>query len=90
MTSTKRNTPNSLTSFSPLKTNLAEKVQSQQGEAHDPNAEIDLTVEQAPVVGLVGNAQELESQRHFNETQNDFHWVHPSTAFGQTLEQVRK
>ena len=73
-----------------LEADFSEEVKSEQGEAHNPNAEINLAVEQVPVVGLVGYAEEFEAQRDFDEAQHDLHGGEPATTLGQALEQIRE
>ena len=59
------------------KADLAQKVQTQKCEDDNPDCKIDLSVQQTPVVGLVSNAQELESKSHFYESQHYLHGVQP-------------
>ena len=59
------------------KADLSEKVQTQKCEDDNPDCKIDFPVQKTPVVGLVGNAQELESKSHFNESQHYLHGVQP-------------
>ena len=59
------------------KADLAEKVQTQKCEDDNPDCKIDLSVQKTPVVGLVGNAQELESKSHFYESQHNLYRVQP-------------
>ena len=72
-----------------LEPDLAQKVEPEEGECHDPDGEVDFPVEDAPVVGLVGNAEELESECHFNESENYLHGIEPASAL-ELLEQGRE
>ena len=50
-----------------LETNPTHEIKAKQGEADNPDAEIDLAVKQMPVVGLVSHAEELETEGNFDE-----------------------
>ncbi len=52
---------------------LTQQIETQQREYDDPYRQIDLSVEQIPVIGLVGDAEELEAQRDLDEAQNHLH-----------------
>ncbi len=71
------------------KTQLAQQVKTHQGENHDPDGKVDLTVQQAPVVNLVGNAQKLEPQCYLDETKHNFNAVEPPARFGKVLQKRR-
>ena len=63
------------------------QVESQQGEYRYPQGEVDFTVEDAPVVGLVGYAEELETEGELDEAEYHLHRVEPAAALGQFVEQ---
>ena len=65
---------------------FSEQIESQQREGHDPYGQIDLAVEQSPVVGLVGDRKELHAEGDFDEAQHDLHRVEPAAALRQFLE----
>ena len=48
-------------------TNQPQQIQPQQGEADNPNRQIDIPVKQMPVIGLVRNAEELQAEGNFDE-----------------------
>ena len=52
---------------------LSEQIQTKKCEHYNPYCKINLSVEDAPVVSLVGNAEELESESDFNESEYDFY-----------------
>ena len=60
-----------------LELELAQEVESQQAEHHDPDGKIDLPVKKTPVVSLVGHAEELESQGDLDESKHDLDTVEP-------------
>ena len=69
---------------------LAQQIETQQCEHDDPDRQIDLTVEQPPVVGLVGHTQELETEGDLDKTENDLHGTEPTAALGQVFQQGGK
>ncbi len=71
-----------------LEPDLAQKVEPEKGECHNPDGEVYFPVENAPVVGLVGNAEELESEGNLNESQNHLDGVEPSSALWKILQQA--
>ena len=73
-----------------LESDLAQQVQAQQGEAYDPDGQIDFAVQQVPVVGLVGHAQEFQAQGHFYEAQHHLDAVEPAAALGELLQRRRE
>ncbi len=54
-------------------TYLAEQIKSEKGEHHNPYGKVNLPVEDTPVVCLVCNAEEFESERDLHEAENDLH-----------------
>ena len=72
-------------------TYFAEEVEAQEGENHNPNGEIHLTVEQPPVIGLVGGAEELHSKCELYEAQHNLHRAEPvAAALLELLNQGRE
>ena len=49
-----------------LETDLAEKVKTEKSEYNDPDSKIYLSVENSPMVSLVSDTEELESECDFN------------------------
>ena len=72
------------------KLDLAQEVQAEQREDHNPNCEIDLAIEQIPVVNLVGNTEELEAECHLDKAKHNLHRVEPAAALWQLLQQRRE
>ena len=66
--------------FVVLESDLAEKIEAEKSEYHNPYSEIYLSVENTPMVGLVSDAEELESERDLDESEHDLHRVEPSAA----------
>ena len=66
---------------------LAQQIEAQQCEHDDPDRQINLAVEQPPVVGLVGHTQELETEGDLDKTENDLHGTEPTAALGQVFQQ---
>ena len=73
-----------------LEADLAQQVEAQQGEHHDPDGEVYLPVEQPPVIGLVGGAEELEAEGDLDEAQHDLDAVEPAAALRQAAQQRRE
>ena len=53
-----------------FETNLSKKVESKHGEHHNPDCKIDLPVENAPAIGLVGYRKEFESESYLYESED--------------------
>ena len=66
---------------------LAEQVEAEHREYHYPKGYVDFAVENAPMVGLVGYGEELETESQLNETEHYLDRVEPSAGLGQVLEQ---
>ena len=71
------------------KADLPEQVEAQQGEDHDPDGEVHFPVQQAPVVGLVRDGEELEAESDFHEAHHDLHGVQPGAAL-HFLQELRE
>ena len=69
---------------------LTQQIETQQCEHDDPDRQIDLTVEQPPVVGLVGHTQELETEGDLDKTENDLHGTEPTAALGRSFSKEGK
>jgi hypothetical protein len=65
---------------------LAQQVESKESEHHYPDRQVDFTVKDAPVIGLVGHAEEFQAKGYFNEAKDDLHAAKPSAALGQSLQ----
>lgn len=63
-----------------LEAYLPEEIKPQEGEYDYPYGQIDLPVQETPVVSLVRNAQELESQGDLDEAQHYLDTVQPGSA----------
>ncbi len=69
-----------------LELQFAQQIESQQRENGDPQGQIYLAVENAPVVGLVGDAEELKSESQLDESEHHLHRIEPAAALGQRFE----
>ena len=67
---------------------LAEQVEAQQREQYDPQGEIDLAVEDAPVVGLVGHVDELQREGQLHEGEHHLEGVHPAAGLRHFLQHI--
>ena len=70
-----------------FETQLAEQIKAQQREDDDPQRQIYFPVENSPMVGLVGDAEELQSERELQKSQYDLDRIEPASAFGQAVQQ---
>ena len=61
-------------------TDLSEEIESEECEHHDPDSEIYLSVEDPPVVSLVSNAEELETESNLYESEHNLDRVKPASA----------
>ena len=57
--------------FVVLETDLSKKIESEKSEYNDPYCKVYLSVEDAPVVCLVCNAEELQSESYLYKTENN-------------------
>ncbi len=73
-----------------LEPQLAEKIESQKRERDDPYSQINLPVEQSPVIGLVCDTEELEAKCYLDEAQDDLHAVQPRAGLTLHLLQKRR
>ena len=58
-------------------TDLAEEVDAQEDEEHNPDGEEYLAVEDAPAVGEVGDGEEFKREDELDEAQDDLDGVEP-------------
>ena len=56
-----------------LKSDLAEEVETEQCEYYDPDCKVNLSVKESPMVSLVSNAEELETESNLDETENNLY-----------------
>ena len=63
-----------------LKADLAEKIKTEKGEYNDPYCKINLSVKNAPMVGLICYAEEFKTKGHLYESKYDLHSVKPATS----------
>ena len=49
---------------------LSDEVKAEKGEYRNPDGEVNLSVEKAPVVCLVSDAEELESEGNLDESED--------------------
>ncbi len=71
-----------------FETQFSKQVEAQEGEYHNPKGKVYLPVKDAPVICLVRRAEELESQRQFNESKDNLDTVQPSAALWQVLQKA--
>ena len=57
--------------FVVLETDLSKKIEPEKSEYYDPYCKVYLSVEDAPVVCLVCNAEELQSEGDLDESENN-------------------
>ena len=55
------------------KTNLAKQIETHKSKYYNPDCEINLSVEDTPMVCLVSNAEELESKCNLYESKYNLH-----------------
>ena len=72
-----------------LKPDLAEQVQTEQGEYHNPDCEINLPVQKTPMISLVRHAEELQTESNLDESEHNLHGVQPAAAL-ELLQQRRE
>ena len=68
------------TGSSPLELDLAEEVEAKECEHYDPDCEVNLSVKDTPVVSLVSNAEELQTEGNLDESEDNLHRVEPATT----------
>ena len=56
-----------------LESDLAQKVKSQKSEYYNPYCKIYLSVKYSPMICLVCNAEELQTQCYLHESQNNLY-----------------
>lgn len=54
---------------------FAQQIQTQESKYNNPNAQINFSIEDSPMVGLIRNAQEFQCECQFHEAQNHFYAV---------------
>ena len=56
-----------------LETDLAEKVKTEKSEYNDPDSKINLSVKDTPMVSLVSDTEELETECDFNKSEDNLY-----------------
>ena len=73
------------------KPDLSNEIKSQERKYHNPDCKIYFSVEYAPVVCLVCDAEELKTEGKFHKTENHLYGVEPaSSAFLELLQEGRR
>ena len=70
-----------------LETQFAKEVETEEGEDDNPEGEVDFAVEETPAAVEVGLLEELESERQFEEGEDDLDGVEPGARF-HVLEEL--
>ena len=66
---------------------LAQQIETEKSEDHNPDGQVDLSVKKSPVIGLVGRREKLETKSNLYESNNDLYSIEPSSALRQLLQQ---
>ena len=56
-----------------LETDLSEEVETEECEYYDPDCKIYLSVEESPVICLVSDAEELQSESDLDKSENNLY-----------------
>ena len=56
-----------------LELDLAEKVETEECEHNDPYSKVNLSVKDTPVVSLVSNAEELQTESYLDESEDNLY-----------------
>ena len=65
---------------------LAQQVEAQQAEEHDPQGEERLAVQYVPAISQVGHREEFQRKSQFDEAQHHLDDVHPAARPGHGLQ----
>ena len=66
--------------FIVCETDLSEQVESKKRESHNPYSEVNLSVKKPPMIGLIRDAKELESERDLDEPEYHLDTAEPTAA----------